>query len=139
MAPRKKRPSLKSNEARQFLYTQLAKGPKPANDVKEAARVRGLSVYTLTELARDLIKTRQKDTDGKTKSFWSLPSSWSSVSKTPAMVRNDSAAFSSGYKQAVTDMQWRLNSICSATSSKKAHDLCLRLHAALSSLKSDLQ
>lgn len=137
MAPRKKRPSPKSDEAGQFLCTQLAKGAKPANDVKEAARVRGMSVHTLTELARDLIKTRQKGPDGKTRFYWSLPSSWSWPDKTPATVRRDSAGFRIGYAQAVADMQWRLNSIISATGSKKEQDLCLKLHAALSNLKSD--
>jgi hypothetical protein len=138
MVSRKKRPSLKSDEIRQFLYTQLAKGPKPANDVKDAARARGISVYTLTELARDLIKTRQKGPDGKTRSYWSLPNSWSSVSKTPATVRKDSAEFSIGYEQALADMQRRLDNIRSATISKKAQDVCMRLDAALSSLKKEI-
>jgi hypothetical protein len=139
MLPRKKRPSPKSDQASYFLQTQLARGPKPANDVKKAACARGISVYTLTELARGLIKTRQKGPDGKTKSYWSLPDSWSWAGKTPATVRKDSAEFIVGYTQALGDMQWKLKSICSAMSGKKGQDLYSKLHAALSSLVPDVE
>ena len=138
MALRKKRLSPKSDEANKFLCEYLAGGAEPVSKVLAAAQKLGISSHTLIPLSQPLVnKRRQKGPDGSPTSYWSLRTSPSFNSATPASVRENSAAFNSGYGQAIDDMLLRLNSIGRGTSNIEAKKIYLTLREALYDLKSN--
>ncbi len=138
MALRKKRLSPKSDEAKKFLCEYLARGAEPVSKVLEAAQKLGISSHTLIPLSQPLVsKKRQKGANGSPTSYWSLRTSPSFNSATPASVRKNSAAFNSGYRQAIDDMLLQLNSMGGSTSGTKAEELYLMFREGLYDLRSN--
>jgi len=136
MGLRKKRPSPKSIAATKLLYEILASGPVRVSEVRAAALKRGINFDTLSQLSRGIVaKKPQVGPDGVRESYWSLCSSPPYASDTPADARKNSAAFNSGYEQALADMQSRVNQICSEMNNKKARDLSLIIRAVVNELK----
>jgi hypothetical protein len=137
MGLRKKRPAPKSTAAKKLLYEILASGPLPVSEVHAAAHKQDINFDTLSQLSRGLVdKKPQLGPDGVRESYWSLRSSPPYVSDTPAAARKNSAAFNSGYEQALADLSERVNRICDEASGKKARELGLTLRAVLNDLKS---
>jgi hypothetical protein len=137
MASRKKRPSLKSDAATQFLHGFLERGPKTANEVQNAAYDNGISIPMLAKVSQSIVtKTQKIDSDGVRKWYWKLRTSQRRVARSFATERTDAAAFSAGYQRAVTDMLLRLANIDGGSGRKlTAKQLTERFYAELRRLK----
>lgn len=137
MALPKKRPSLKTDAATQFLHGFLERGPKPANEVHTAARDNGISIPMLAKVSQSIVaKTQKMDSDGARKWYWKLRTSRRRVTKSSATERTDAAEFSAGYQRAVTDMLLRLAEIDGGSGKKlTAKQLIEKFYAELRSLK----
>ncbi len=133
MALRKKRPASKSDAVKKFLTEFFAKAtaPIPVDEVRKAADKRGIKQSMLDAISCGYVD-KKKGPGGIF--YWSLSSSGAYMSDTPAAARKNSAAFRAGYEEAVTEMLWWVNSICSTTSDKKSKELCSRVRARLIAL-----
>jgi hypothetical protein len=137
MVLRKKRPSLKTDAATQFLRGSLEHGPKPASEVQTAARDKGISMPMLAKVSQSIVtKTQKTDLDGVRKWYWKLRTSRRRVPKSSATERTDAAEFSAGYQRAVTDMLLQLASIDGGSGKKlTAKQLIGKFYAELRSMK----
>jgi hypothetical protein len=137
MASPKKRPSLKTDAATQFLHAFLERGPKPANEVQTAARNNGISIPMLAKVSQHIVtKTQTTDSDGARKWYWKLRTSRRRVAKSSATKHADAADFSVGYQRAVTDMLLLLAGIDGGSGRKlTAKQLIEKFYAELRCLK----
>lgn len=137
MALPKKRPSLKTDAATQFLHGFLEGGPKPANEVQTAARDNGISIPMLAKVSQSIVtKTQKSDSDGVRKWYWKLRTSRRRVPKNSAAKRRAAAEFRAGYQRALTDMLLRLAGIDGGSRKKlTAKQLIERIYAELRTLK----
>ena len=134
---RKKRATLKADEATQFLRDFLADGRKSWAEVELEARRRGISLDTLRRASADIVDKRQeKGPDGPRVSYWSLLPPTPRPRKSKAAVLEETITFKSGYERAVNDMLWRLASIAGEHGKRKtARHLFERFSEELRKLK----
>lgn len=138
MAAARKRPSPKTDQAKQFLIDYLAAGPKARNEIREAAKAARIGKDLLEKVSRETVTKWQKmGADGLRQSYWELlPVRPPPAPKSQTAVGKGAFGFKEGYSQAVTEMQRKLIDIWYAErtglSAKKLYQL---FDAALRELK----